>query len=131
MPSPNVNLANGITITFGTSSFSAEILEVTPPPVSRDIVNTSHQGTTGAHNKMPKALYDVGELEFTVHFNPDTEPPIDAEPETITVTFGSGAKWEFSGFMTAYEPAGVFDDKMTATVRIAVDGAITITPPGT
>lgn len=123
---------NGVTIAFGTSSFTAEIVSFTPPGWSRESIETSHAGTTDAKTFMPADLVDYGELSMTIHFNPDLEPPVDGAAETITITFaGGGATWAFSGFMTAYEPGdadGVGDEKIEADITVKVSGAITVTP---
>ena len=102
MASPSVDVATGITIVFGTSGFSAQILDVTPPGMSRESLETTHQSTMTQKTFMPADLYDSGELGFDIHFNPDTSPPIGGATETITITFPSGATWAFSGFMTNY-----------------------------
>ena len=123
---------NGVTIAFGTSSFTAEITNFTPPGTSRESIGTSHAATEDAKTFMPGDLVDNGELSLTIHFNPDLEPPVDGPAETITITFpGGGATWVFSGFMTNYEPAGVAtegDEKIEADITVKVSGAITVTP---
>ncbi|MHC4867867.1 MAG: hypothetical protein ACYTEX_27670 [Planctomycetota bacterium] len=65
-------------------------------------------------------MVDNGELLINFHFNPDTEPPIDAAAETITITFPSTATWAFSGFMTNYAPEGTFESKMVASATVVV-----------
>jgi hypothetical protein len=117
----------GITIAFD-SGFLAEIIDVTPPAVSREAIDTSHTATTnGKMTFMPSDLIDGGELQVEIHFVPSEVPPISSAAETVTITFGSGTTWAFSGFLTNYEPAAPIDDRMTATVTIKVSGAITIT----
>lgn len=128
MASPNVDIGTGFTITFGTSGFSPQHLEITPPTQSRESFDTSHQGTTTGRTKTPGTLVDNGELQINFHFNPDTSAPIDQAAETITITFPSDATWAFSGFMTNYAPEGMFEDKMVASATIVVSGDITITP---
>jgi hypothetical protein len=127
MASPLVDVGTGFTIVFGTSAFTAELLEITPPPQSRESFDTSHQGTTTARTKTPGTLVDNGELLINFHFNPDTEPPIDAAAETITITFPSTATWAFSGFMTNYAPEGTFENKMVASATVVVSGDIAVT----
>ena len=123
-------ISTGITIAFATSGYADELLDVTPPGLTRESVNASHMGTTGAHRKIPVDLYDSGELGFQVHFDPDTNPPIDGAAEIITMTFPSGTTWTFTGFMKGYEPSAPFEDKMVADVKIEVDGTIVIDPLG-
>ena len=128
MASPLVDIGTGITIVFATSAFAAEITDVTGPGLARDSVETTHQGTTSARTHIPVDLFDAGELGFDIHFNPDTDPPIDAATEVITITWPSGATWVFSGFLTAYEPGTPLEDKMTASITIKITGDIAITP---
>ncbi len=128
MPSPDVDIGTGITIGFGTSAFAAEITDITGPGLERESVETTHQGTEDARTHAPVDLFDAGELGFDIHFNPDTDPPIDQPEETITITWPSGATWVFQGFMTGYEPATPLEDKMTGSVTIKITGDITITP---
>lgn len=131
MPSPAVQQSHGVTVAFGTSGFSSEIVDVNPPGQSRDTIDTSHQGTTNYRTFIPVGLTDNGELSFGVHYNPDAAPPMTATAvaETITVTFPSGATLEFSGFMTGFEPSGTHLDKFTADVTVKVTGEISHTPP--
>ena len=123
-----VDVAVGITIDFATSAFTAEITDVTPPNPNRDSIETSHQGTTVAKTFTPADLLDSGEAAFDFHFNPATNPPVDQDPEDITITFPSGTTWEFEGFMTDYAPDAPLNDKMVGSATLKVSGEITITP---
>jgi len=124
MANPTVDVGTGITIVFGTSAFTAEIVEVTPPGSSRESLDTSHQTTTTYKTFTPSDLVDNGELAFTMHFDPSKTPPIAAVAEAITITFPSAAAWDFSGFMTNYEPQGVFEGVMMANATVKISGAI-------
>ncbi len=127
-PSPPVDIAIGITIVFGTTGFTAEILDVTPPNTTRDSIEVSHQLTTPAKVFTPADLYDSGEASFDFHFNPDTDPPIDQPEETVTLTFPSGAIWSFLAFLTDYAPDAPLNDKMVGSATLKVSDEITITP---
>jgi hypothetical protein len=117
----------GITIGF-SSGFFAEIIDTTPPEQTREAVDTSHTETPeGRMTFIPSKLIDGGELQVEMAFHPDVAVPIDADPETVTITFPSGTTWVFQGFLTGHAPAAPIDDRMTATVTIKVSGAITIT----
>lgn len=128
MGAPAVDISTGFTIAFGTSGFTAQILDVTPPGSERESIETSHQGTVTWKTFLPADLVNNGELEFTGHHNPDTDPPIDGATEQVTLTFPSDATWVFQGFMTGYKPSWPFEDKGVFTATIKVTGAITITP---
>ena len=128
MPSPDVDVGTGITIVFGTTAFSAEIVDIGGPSLSRESIDKTHQGTLKARTFMPSDLYDPGELTFDIHFNPDTDPEIDEPEEVVTVTWPSGATWAADGFITGYEPATPLEDKMTGSITVKFSGEITITP---
>ena len=126
MPSPQVDVATGMTVVFGTSAFSAQILDIRPPGAKRGEIDTSHMGTSVNKTFTPEDFVDRGEMEMDIHFNPDTTPPIAAAAETITITFPAAATWAFTGFVTEYMPDAPLNNKMTATVKVKVSGAITI-----
>lgn len=116
----------GITITFA-SGFLAEIIDTTPPEMSRESIDTSHTTTPdGAMTFMPSDLIDYGEAQCELNFDEAASPPIDEDAETVVINFPSGATWTFEGFMTNYAPSAPIDDRMTASVTIKVSGKITI-----
>jgi len=118
---------HGITIAFGTSNFSAQLLDVTPPGAEREAIDVSHMGNSGYKQFIPSDLVDWGECEMEVGFDPATAPPVRGAAETITITFPDATTWVFTGFMTSYKPKAPMEDKMTATVGVKVSGNITIT----
>ena len=125
MAADPADISHGITIAFATSAFVAEITDVTPPGATRESIDTSHQGTTDWKTATPADLAEWGELSFTIHFRPSTDPPVDGLPESITITFPDTNTWVFTGFMTGYEPSAPHLDKMTADVTVKVDGDVT------
>lgn len=120
-----------VAIVFGTSGFTGEILDVTPPNTSRESIETTHQLTTGNQTFMPADNPDPGELSFDMHHDPTANPPINAPAETITLTYtGDGTTEAFTGFMTGYDPTAPVGGKMTAGVKIKVSGNIVRDPLG-
>jgi len=120
-------VSTGATIEFGTSGFTAEIVDFTPPPASREALDTSHQGTKTAKTFTPAKLVDWGELTFQIHADPATDPPINSSPEDITITFAEdNDTWQFSGFITGYELSGTLEELITGTVTVKVTGDVTI-----
>lgn len=119
----------GISISFATSQWSAELLDVTPPAATREAIDTTHMGLESAFKTFdPSDLVDWGEAKLTVAFDPGTRPPIDQAKETVTITFPEGDTWAFSAFLTKYEPKAPMEEKMTADVTIKVSGNVTFTP---
>ena len=125
MADATVSVGTGFTITFGTSSWTAEIEEITPPGSSRPVIDTSHQTTTTYRTKTPGKLVDNGDLEITGHYYVSLAPPIASVAETITLAdVNEASSLDFTGFMHDYKPQGAFDDKMMFSAAIAVSGAI-------
>ena len=124
--SPAVDIGTGITIAFGTTGFEAQIGDITPPGPEREDVETSHQGTVNAKTFMPADLHDPGALEFEIHYNPDTYPPINEPEEEIVITWPAGATHTFQGYMNSFKPQAPLNDKMVATVTFKVSGEVDI-----
>lgn len=122
-------IGNGTTILF-QSGFFAEITGLRHSGITREALNQSHFGTTTAHIFRPGVLADFGEIEIECHHRPSLKPPMNAAPESITITFpdSGAATWVFSGFMVAYEYGAELEGKYMATARIKVAGDITVTP---
>lgn len=131
MPSAAVQTSIGTTIAFADSSFSAEILDIGLPEISREALNVSHVGTSapaagsfGSKEFIPHDFVDAGTLTMELHFNPDTDPPIHADAEQITITWKDGATWVFTGFFTNFSVSAPLRDKMTASATVKISGAI-------
>lgn len=120
-------IGTGTTITWNGAI--AEVLDVTPPGMSRESVQSSHMGSTVAHTFLPTVLYDAGELSIEMAFLPSFASAFLATVGTAVITFpDSGATvWTFEAFATGYEPADPLEDRMTATLTLKVTGAIAIT----
>lgn len=134
MPGPAVQEGHAATLEFGTSSYSPNVVSINTPGLTREALATTHLGTTDAKTFIPAAIYDPGEVSFTVQVNPDSLPPIDAAAETITITFGDAgsettpASWSFTGFITSVGEASITTDEIVVQdITIKVSGPITPT----
>lgn len=124
---------NGATITFEDSGFTAEIRSFNEPPESVEALDKTHLGSTHA-TRRPGKVRSAGEMSLTINYDPDTVPPVGVM-EPITIQYpppegaATGAKREFQGFISNYEPGEVANDAIAeATITVTVDGAITRTP---
>lgn len=133
MASPVPDVATGITVTFGTSSWTPRIRDMQPPgPYERQSLRTSYQSTSEAHTFTPGDLVDYGSVNITGWFNPDDDIPITAVPETITIVYPGGAVQSFSGFLTSFAPGqAALDDLMEFSATIKVSGAVQTVDAGT
>lgn len=124
----SADIGTGSTVVFATSGFSADIIGVNIPGISRETVNTSHMGTTNAHTFMLTDLVDNGTLELEIAWVAGLVPPImtNGAMETVTVSFaGSSSSWSFSCGQTELGVVVPLEDKMTATCTFKISGAIT------
>lgn len=78
---------NGATITFGTSSFTAQFHMIGGTTQTRPMLNVSHLTTSAKELFVVGDLYDPGEFEAEFWFNPNDQPPIGGAAETVTITF--------------------------------------------
>jgi hypothetical protein len=122
-------LGTGTTVTFGTSGFSAAIMDANWSGITRGSVQTSHMGTTNDHTFIPTNLVDNGTVELTIQFNGSESPPIITNGATETVTIdwaGSGNTWAASCFQTDFSITATNEDLVTGDLTLKVTGAITL-----
>ncbi len=125
------DVGTGATITFGTSGFSASIISMEWGGLTREDVDTTHLGTTTAMTYIPGDLYDPGDLTITFQYDPDTQAPITAAAETITITYpipsglSSGATHAGTGYINSFTPGSLtVDELMEAEAVVKFSGAI-------
>ena len=119
---------HGTTITFGTSAFTANLIDVSGPAIERAEIGATHMGSTDAMEFIPSALYDPGGVDVTFEHDPALTPPVQSQTATETITInwaGSASTYIFSGWMSNYTPTAVSGDRMTATATIRATGTIT------
>lgn len=118
--------STGITVGFGTTSFSAELTGVSMSGVERTSLQTSHHGSS-EHTFIPGDLVNYGEVTCEIQWDPDTAPPIDADAETITITFPNGAKIVGSAFVTSYDWDAPLEEITTGSFTFKWAGEPTVT----
>lgn len=93
----------GATLTLGTSTWdtTALITSITPDPITREILNTSHLLTTNYHTKLVADLADAGGFSVEFHHDGDAEPPITGAAETATITYPLQGAWSTGPLITA------------------------------
>jgi hypothetical protein len=119
-----VGLANGTTLTFGTSGYTLIITGWNRSGYGVDDVQTSHLGTTGLHTYIATAIIEGGELSLDVQYNPATSITLGGTAQNITLDpAGSGNTVAFSGYVKSYESSGTVNELMTGTIVVKVAGA--------
>ena len=133
-------VADGVTLTAGTSSWSAELTDFDWSGITRASIDMTHLGvaapsanTFGNMISKPSDLSDPGSLSITGNYDPDTIPPIDAEAEIWTLTFdqegsdSTDSALAGSGYMTDFSFTGSVGAKVGFTATIKFTGPITRT----
>lgn len=121
----------GISITFDTG-FLGSILSMSWTGISREVIEVTTFATAGGRSFELSDLYDAGEIECEILFNPADAPKVlsSAASETVTVTYSnSGATtWAASGLLrnidvSAPEAIG----RVLATATLKLTDEITVT----
>jgi hypothetical protein len=105
----------------------AEVVDVTPPSDTVDIIETTHMTSPNRTKEFIAGLNDPGECSFDIHFIPGAGD--DAVIQTrrnlgtknnYRITWSNGVTWTFAGILTGYTPSAPVNDRMTATVTFKV-----------
>jgi hypothetical protein len=128
----------GASITFGTSGFAADLITLTLPEFTREAIETTHLGTTGAKTFKSAKLYTVGDISATFDHDPRETNMITQAAETITITYPLQAgevtakTLSFTGFVMSWGGEEMtVDNRMITNATIKAQGAITETPATT
>lgn len=119
-----VDVGTSTTLTFGTSSYACEVLDISGE-VSRGVVDTTHMGTTNARTKRVVDLYDPGSITVNAHFDPEEEAPYSGAEETVTITFplkagdSTGPTVAGTAAVTNFSYSVPLEDKMTMSFTIS------------
>ena len=123
---------------FGTSislaGFIAQFTKFKWTGIKRGDIDVTHMASPDGWKEFdPSALKDAGGLDIEIHFDPDTEPPIDQAKAAVTVSWpapegaSSGASWSCDGFLTEIEIEGELDGKIVASCKAKFSGKPTFT----
>lgn len=110
----------------------AEVTGITPPAISRDTVDATHEESPGAWREFIAGLKDGGEVSLELNFIPGgtaiaalmAEMDLDG-PSALKnrqILFPDGSYFSFAGILTGLEPDAPIDDKMSASVTFKVSG---------
>jgi len=109
----------------------AELRDITPPPLSRNpIETTTHNSDDDSY---VVGIRRKGELQFMVNWLPFDEATHDAtdglldawatgSKDKYDIEFPDGATWTFSGFVTNIAPKAPVDGAQEASISIRPSG---------
>lgn len=133
--------SNGIsahgTIIKRNGTAVAELRDITPPPLSRNpIETTTHNSDDDSY---VAGIRRKGELQFMVNWLPSGEATHDASTglldawatgskDLYEIDFPDGAVWMFSGFVVGIAPTNPVDGAQEATITIRPSGGQVMNP---
>jgi hypothetical protein len=111
----------------GVYTTMGEQHNVTPPGVSVDSVDATHQQSPNGHREFIPGLADAGEVSSELHYLPtgNTEEQIYSFLRTTQEcrnVFPSGAYVDYDAFLTSLEPDTPIDDKMVLSQTWKITG---------
>jgi len=115
----------------------AEVISISPPSQSTDIIDVTHLKSTNRRREFLAGFIDPGDVSLELNHVPGSAADVAiqaleglATTTNFRVTFPDGTSgsvtWIFAGLLQGYEPNITPDDKMTANVTIKVTGATTV-----
>ena len=131
----SVATPTGTTITFGTTGFTANLINVISwTGVSRPAIDTTHFGSTQASTRQiggrtftPGKLIDPGTLEIEIQYDPTAEIPIRRDAETITIqppSSQSSSSINGTGFVQSMSVGEPLDGLPTAQISVKWSGLV-------
>jgi hypothetical protein len=131
------DLGTGATLTIGglTGSWVLQLISFNLQ-FMREPVDTRHTGITIAPTAVGSSIPSrlaVARVSVEVNWIADNNPTEVGEVDSlVTFTFpnqggGTGAKWEAQGFVTGVTVQGAVDQRITATMEIALNSAFVFT----
>lgn len=136
MPSITTGLESDAISAHGTLVFRngdeiAELRDITPPPLTRNTIETTTQNSSD--DSYVVGIRRKGELTFNLGFLPSGEASHnslaglvkawhDGSKDLYELVFADGASWSFSGFVTNIAPTAPVDGGLEASVNIRPSG---------
>jgi len=116
----------------GTLTEIAEVINVTPGEATADRIDATHMQSPNRRREYISGLIDNGEASFEINWVPGstTDEFIrglfeSGETREHQIEFPNGVTVTYEASIIGYSKAIPIDDRMTATITVAVSGAET------
>lgn len=113
----------------GAFASIAEVINVTPGEATADRIDATHMLSPGRRREYISGLIDNGEASFEINWIPGNATDellrdlmATGEVADHQITFPNGISVEFEAAVTGFSKAIPIDDRMTATITVAVSG---------
>ena len=128
---PLVHEGTGATVTFATSAYTAEIIDIKRTPRKYDALDATKLSSTVSKEYIRSTLAEPGEIDLTVHWNPDVRFTPNTG-ETVTITYpviGSNSTASTdasSGFILEFDELDIAVGKiMMSKIKVKLTGSVT------
>lgn len=113
----------------GTRISVGRVRDVTPPNVSRDVVETTDMESPDKWEEYIGGIRRSGEVSFDITFDPGstettaflTDLASDA-PGYYIIVFPDNTEWGFAALITGFDPTSPVADRMNASVTFKLTG---------
>lgn len=109
-----------------------EVFNITPGEEATDRIDVTHYQSPDRRREFIAGLIDPGEATFEINWVPGDETDefirdlrTSGETRTHRITFPNGVTVSYDAIILSYSKAIPLDDRMTATITVAVSGAET------
>lgn len=123
----------GASISFASSTFTADLISLTLPERAREVIDTTHLGTLVSKTFKPAKLQNPGTISAEFDHNPEAQNLVGNPIEQITINYPlqSGqttpTRLVFQGFVSQMGGEEMkVDSRMTTKVTIQVSGDISV-----
>jgi predicted secreted protein len=109
-----------------------EVTSITPPGMSRDAIDATHEESPDGWREFIGGLKDGGEVSLELNYVPGSattillNAEIEAAPGNKQIVFPGGEIFSFRALCTNFEPEAPLDDKMVASATYKVSGKPTL-----
>jgi hypothetical protein len=106
-----------------------DVISITPGEATADRVEATHMQSPGKRREYISGMIDSGEATFEINWHPGNATDVflrdlftSGEVRTHRIEFPNGVSVEFDGSLLGFSKTIPIDDRMTATITVAVSG---------
>ncbi len=107
----------------------AEVINITPGEATADRVDATHMQSPGRRREYISGLIDSGEASFEINWIPGSDTDVmlrelftSGDTVEHRITFPGGVTVTYDASIIGFSKAIPLDDRMTATITVAISG---------
>jgi len=118
--------------TFATVTALAEVVSITPPGTTRNLVDATHLKSPNKYMEYITGMKDGGDASLELNYTEAESAALFAkldgdDPEYCEISLPDGSKLQFQGLFTEWSPGDISpDEKMSLSVTVKQTGPLTL-----